>query len=236
MNDSKQVSPEWQQLYLIGGISAIVFLVYSLVTMAIMLGVGGAPESAAEAFALLQGNKATGLLRLDLLTFLIIPFYYPIFLSVCIALRRSRPGLVALAALLAFAGVTLTLATPSALSMLSLSDKYAAASDPALQQQLLAAGEAIIASDSWHATGATIGGASTLIAALILSLLMLREGRFSRATAYVGALANGLDLVRLLVGFFAASLAFGIMAVAGTLYLVWFSLLARDLLRLGRAS
>ena len=72
----------WNALYKIGGVSTCIFIVYSLVTMIIVFGIGGRPETALETFELLQENKLIGLLRLDVLTLIIIPFYYPIFLSI----------------------------------------------------------------------------------------------------------------------------------------------------------
>jgi hypothetical protein len=130
--------------------------------------------------------------------------------------------------------VTLFLATPSAFSWLALSDIYSAATTAAQKEQLLSAGEAILASDMWHGSGAVIGGVLMLVAAVVLCVLMLRSEAFGRATAYVGIVSHGLDLVRIFVSIFAPLAGVWIMAVAGPLYLVWFPLLARDLFRFAR--
>ena len=120
--------------------------------------------------------------------------------------------------------------------MVHLSDKYAAATTAAQKEQLSAAGEAILASNMWHGTGAMIGGILMLIAALILSVVMLKSAVFGTGTAYIGILTHGFDLARIVVSFFSLQIGVILMAVAGPLYLVWFPLLARDLFRLVRNS
>jgi hypothetical protein len=75
-----------------------------------------------------------------------------------------------------------------------------------------------------------------LIGALIVSIVMLKNENFAKGTAYLGIVTHGLDLLRVLIGFVAPQISFILMAIAGPLYLVWFPLLARDLLRLGRKS
>jgi hypothetical protein len=136
--------------------------------------------------------------------------------------------------LLGCAGVTLFLATPSVFSWLALSDKFAAATGEAQKTLLLAAGEAILVSDMWHGTGAMIGAILIQVSTTLISIAMLSSNAFRKGTAYVGIATHGLDLARLLLGFFLPSVGFGLMAIAGTLYLVWFPLLARDFFRLSK--
>jgi hypothetical protein len=45
-----------------------------------------------------------------------------------------------------------------------------------------------------------------------------------------GLAANGLDLIHVFVGLFAASAATILLSIGGLFYLAWFPLLARDLL------
>jgi hypothetical protein len=88
----------------------------------------------------------------------------------------------------------------------------------------------------WHSSGAMIGGYLMLIAALIGSVVMLKSENFSRATAIVGIVTYGLDLMHKSVSIFAPNIGIFFMMVAGPLYLVWFPLLARDFFRLSRAD
>jgi hypothetical protein len=163
-----------------------------------------------------------------------MPLYYLLFLGLFAALREADCGPVILATGLAFAGVTLVLATPSALSMLSLGDKYAAATTDQARSQLLAAGEAILAADMWHGTGAIIGGILLQSGAVLVSVVMLRTRVFSRTTACVGIVTHGLDLAHAVLGPFVPLAGVVLMAIAGPLYLAWFPLVGRRLLRLGR--
>jgi hypothetical protein len=209
--------------------------VYCVATMVQLAVLGGQPATAAEAFDLLQQNRVVGLLRLDLPTVLALPLYYLVFLGLYVALRREESAHAALATLLAFVGVTLALATPMGLSMLPLSDKYAAATSEATRNQLLAAGEAILATDMWHSTAAFVGGLLLQGGAVLASVVMLRTRVFSRTTGWVGLLTHGLDLGHVALAPFLPGAGVVLMMVAGPLYLIWFPLVGRRLLQLGRA-
>ena len=164
----------WNPLFSIAGAASFALLFYSLATIVQLLVLGGQPSTAAEAFRLLQRSKLIGLLRLDLPTVLALPLYYLLFLGLLVALRKASSTLATLATSLAFVGVTLILATPSALSMLSLSEKCAATTQDSAKLQFLSAGEAILASDIWHGTGAILGGLLLQIGAVLISFAMLR--------------------------------------------------------------
>ena len=226
----------WKSLYKICGATALILLVYSLVTMIILVVIGGQPETAQEGFTMLQKNRMVGLLRLDVLAVFVLPLYYVLFLGLYSALQKTHAAYVALAAVLGVAGVTLFLATPSVFSWLALSDKFVAAATDAQREQLLAAGEAVLASDMWHGTGAIMSGLLLQTATLSMSVIMLQNSSFSKLTAWVGIVMHGLDLLHILVGFFTPMGGIVLMWVAGPLYLVWFPLLARDFFKIGRNS
>lgn len=228
------IDPQWKNLCKTGAIAVLVFLVYSFITMALLITIGGPPETAAQGFEMLQENRITGILRLDVLTVFVIPLYYLIFLSIYLVLKDTFPAYATLATLLIFIGITLVLATPSAFSFLTLYDRYAAASDDAQRTLFLAAGEAVLASDMWHGSGALVGSLLSQTGAVLVSVLMLGNRAFSRATAYAGIATHSLDLAHVVLAFFLPGASLAVMAVAGTLYLLWFPLLARDLFRLGK--
>jgi hypothetical protein len=217
----------------IGGIAALLLVAYSLATMVQMVLLGGQPATAAQAFDLLQHHRAIGLLRLDLPTVAVMPLYYLLFLGLFAALRRTSQANALLATALAFAGVTLTLATPTALSMVPLADKYAAATNDTLRTQLLAAGEAVMAADIWHATGAILGGVLLQCALVLVCCVMLCGGAFSKATAWLGIVMHALDGAHIVCGLFVPISGVILMALAGPLYPIWFFLVGRRLLQLG---
>jgi len=217
----------------IGGIAALILVAYSLATMVQMVVLGGPPASAAQAFDLLEHHRVIGLLRLDLPTVAIMPLYYLLFLGLFAALRRTDQSNTLLATALAFVGTTLTLATPTALSMIPLSDKFAATTDT-VRNQLLAGGEALLAADIWHSTSAIIGGVLLQCGAVLISIVMLRSNVFSKTTAWLGIVMHGLDLAHIVGGLFLPAAGFALLAIAGPLYPVWFILVGRRLLRLAR--
>lgn len=237
MTIEKTAAPKpgaWQTFCRMGSLSTWLLMLYSLATMVILFVVGSQPLSAQEGFDMLRQNRIAGLLRLDLLSILVMPLYYLLFLSLYRALRSTGEALASLATLLVFAGLTLFLATPSALSWLSLSDRFWAATDPQVRSQLLAAGEAILASDMWHGSGAVVGGMLLQTGTLLISIAMLRSRGFGRLTAWVGIITHGLDLLHIPLELLFPGYGNPLMFVAGPLYLLWFPLVARDLARLAR--
>jgi len=217
----------------IGGLAAFLLIAYTLATMAQMVLLGGQPTSAAQAFDLLQHHRAIALLRLDLPTVAAMPLYYLLFLGLFAALKKAGEARALLATALAFIGVTLVLATPTALSLVPLSDRYAAATSDAARAQLLAAGEALMAADIWHGTGAILGGVLLQCGAALICVAMLRGGVFGKTTAWLGIAMHGLDLAHIVCGPFVPLAGVVLMATAGPLYPVWFFLVGRRLLKLG---
>jgi hypothetical protein len=227
-----QASPDWSALYRVGGFAAFALILYSLLTIVQMILLGGQPSSAAEAFRLLQTNKVVALLRLDLPTIAILPLYYLVFLGLYKALKGTSRTISLIGTALIFTGNTLVLSTPTALSLIPLSNKYVAATSDVARSQLLAAGEALMASDIWHSTGAILGGVLLQSGAVLISIAMLRGGVFGRFTAWLGIVMHALDLAHILVGVFLPSTGAILLAIAGPFYPIWFFLIGRRLFQL----
>lgn len=211
-------------------------LAYSLATMVLLMTIGGQPRSAQESFAMLTSGRLLAVLRLDGLSLLAMPMYYLIFWSLFGVYHKQHLPWIGGILLLGCAGVTLFLATPSVFSWLALHERYASAASESQRTMFLAAGEALLASDMWHASGAVVGGWLIQTAALLVSVLMLRAGGLSRLTAWVGIVTHGLDLLHLALALVSPQAGAALMFVAGPLYLVLFPLLARDLFRLANHS
>jgi hypothetical protein len=222
-------------LYQLGGWTCFILIAYSLITILIMVILGPPPESIEECFNMLQENRTKGLLRLDILTAFVIPLYYILFYSLYIALKETDKALMSISTIFVFAGVTLFLATPSVFSYLHLSDEFAKATTETEKDQLIAAGQAILASDMWHGTGAKVGGMLTQIGALIISIIMLKGTVFNKLTAYTGIITHGIDLAHILIGFFLPVVGTILMSIAGPLYLLWFPLVGVRFFRLNRS-
>jgi hypothetical protein len=222
--------------YRLGFWSSILLLGYSLATVAIVTLIGGPPESVSECFGMLSEDRVKGLLRLDVLTVFVMPLYYVLFYSLYLSLRDINPVYALLSFVFVVTGVTLFLAAPSVFSYVQLSDSYRMATTEGERQMYRSAAAGILATDIWNGTGPRIGGLLVQSGATVLSCLMFRSPSFPKLTAYTGVFTHGLDLAHIITGFFLPVIANGLMAVAGTLYLLWFPMIAISLFNLQRKN
>jgi len=232
MYDLNPIDSSTKTIFRIGGISCFILIAYSLLTIVIMVFIGPPPETIDECFSMLIENRFYGLLRLDVLTVFLMPLYYLLFFSLYVALRNTDYALVTISTILVFVGLTLFLATPSVFSYLHLSDKFATSNSDLQKNQLLAAGESILASDMWHGTGARIGGLFLQTGAVLISIVMLKNNSFNKLTAVTGIITHGLDLAHIIIGFFLPTIGIIVMSIAGPLYLLWFPLVGLRLFKL----
>jgi hypothetical protein len=214
-------------------------LLQLLVTLGVIVAtgvLGQRPDSAQEFFAMYQNSKLLGALQDDLASLVLVGLYLATLPALYFALRRLSPTIATLAALGGLAAVATCFAVNSGFSMMHLSDQYAAAASDAARAQILAAGEAVLAADMWNSSGGYASGILLQGGGVLFSLIMLRSRDFSKVTAITGLLANALDLAQHLLHPFAPPVASIFIMIMGPFYLVWFPMLARDLLRLGRAA
>jgi len=222
-----------KSLYTIGGVSAILQLVAILSYPFVIAILGPKPVNAEEYFAIFQNSKLEAFLRGDFLLLILIGLYLGTFPAIYVALGRLSPIYTALATIFTLIAVTGCFATESSFSLLHLGGQYVAAVSDAQRTQLVAAGQAIIASDMWNGTAAYMGGILLQGSGVMISVIMLRSREFSKVTAIAGLLGNALDLTQHLLHPFAPSLSAPIQIMMGAFYLVWFPMLARDFFRLG---
>lgn len=221
-------------LYTAGGLTALLFLVYSLVTILIFILIPeGYPQTASECFTMLKENRFIGLLRLDIVSVIVIPFYYILFFSLYHVLKKDYELITVIALFCTLAGVTIFIAGLNITSIVILSDKYHAATAPELKQQLLAAGESMLASDMWISTPAKIRGILIETGAVIFSVVMLRKNIFSKITGWISISAHGFDLSSEIGSIFIHSVKDIFTMIAGPLYIVWFILIAVRFFQIG---
>jgi hypothetical protein len=120
--------------------------------------------------------------------------------------------------------------------MLSLSDRYAAASTDRERASLQAAGEALLAIHNpgtiHQGTGLLLSLFLVVLAGLIISIVMLRTSVFGKPTAYVGIIANGLRLGYFLALALAPALIAPPIVIAAPFRVLWYILIAVGLFRL----
>ena len=238
----------WKSLYRAGGVAALVAGVIFRRNLGVEISLFSAqkqPGDIIESFTLLQNNRLLGLIYLNIFDLVNYVLLVVVFLALYVLLRRASPGIMAVAAALGLLGITVYCASNTALSMLSLSDQYAAATTGAQRAALLAAGQALLAVNRFTSPGAHPGAGGylslLLVAAsgMMISVVMLRSTVFNRATAYVGILASALDLAYCFAFLFVPGLDGGLLAVsfipaAGLFLMIWHILIGIRLYQLGR--
>ena len=133
-----------------------------------------------------QSSRATAVLRGDLLILLLIALYLGTIPALYAALRPISPVAMTLASLFSLLAVGGAFATEATFSLLHLGDLYATAVTDTDRVQLVAAAEAVIASDMWHSTGAYAGGILLQGSGFIISWVMLGSRSFSKVTPLSG--------------------------------------------------
>jgi hypothetical protein len=233
----------WKSLYRVGGAAAL--LAAGLEIANALIGVissfisGPPPSTVIGFFTLLQHNRLLGLLDLGLLDITAVALLVPMFLAVYIALRQTSASVMAIATTLSFVGIGVYLATETAFSLLSLSSQYADATTAAQRTLFEAAGQAMLAEQVGVGAGAYMAFVLIGTAGLIISTVMLRSALFSKVTASVGILANGIIVVYYIgLAFLSIRLAIGALLfwTSGLLSLIWYILIGRRLLMLAQGG
>jgi hypothetical protein len=235
--DAGTTESGWKGLYKLGGTTVLIAVVVALAEIVIgfLPGVARLTQRNATVidwFTLFQAHWFLGLRNLGLLNIIGAALLAPTLLAIYSALRRDNEAYAAFGTILFFVGVAIYVASNRAFSMLSLSGQYASASTDAQRSLLIAAGQAMLAE------GQTRAGIPLIeFACLVICVVMLRGKVFSQATAYAGILANALLMVFEIILAFAPKLldAGMVIAIGGGLSLmVWYLLVGRRLLQLGR--
>ncbi len=238
---------DWKSLYRVGGVAALMAGVIFRRNLGVEISLFSTqkqPDTIIGWMTLLQNNRILGLAYLNIFDLVNYALVGLMFLALYAVLRRANKSTMAIATALGFLGVAVYFASNTALSMLSLSDQYAAATTDAQRTSLLAAGQALLAINRFSSPGAHpgAGGYASLLliaaAGMIISVAMLRSKVFSRATAYVGILASAFDLAYCIAFAFApldgSLLAVLFIPAAGLLLMIWHILIGRRLYQLGR--
>ncbi len=222
-------------LYLAGAWGALAQLVSIVVLIGATAALGPRVETAEAFFAAYAAQGAAVALRGDLVILaLMIAPYLATAPAVAAGLRDRAPYVGGIFVVASYAAVLGAMATESTFSLLHLAEQWVAATPGAERDLLVAAGQAVVATDLWNSTAGLFGGVLLQGSGVLVSVAMLRSPRFSRVTAGVGLLANGLDLLQHLVHPVVPDFAETVQAGMGIFYLGWFPLLARDLFRLSQ--
>lgn len=236
---ARSINPDsdstYGSLYKLGGVAALIAALLTL-SEVFVLALFPPPGTVSGWFLLFQSNKFVGLLDFWGLEVPMYLMFVMVFLALYGVLRKVNKGLMAIAMIFALLGIGIFLATNNPVSMLSLSNQYAAATTDVEQTTLLAAGQTILANTSQRAVGGfNMGFFLVSVAGLIVSSVMLRSDAFRKSTAYLGILAHALSLVDYLRQALTSSDLVALLVILpNALCLVtWFFIVGRRLYRLG---
>jgi len=218
----------WHWLYRIGAAAALISALFIPIQMIVFIAWPPPLEGTAiDWFAFFQQNRLVGLVNLDLLLVADNVLLVPLLLAFYVALRRMNESIMAIATALGMVGIILFITSNPAVQMLSLAERYAAATTDAQRAMLLAAGQTAIA--TWQGTAFHTGYIVASIAGVAISAVMLRSALFGKAAAAMGILGNaiGLGLYIPTAGLF--------MSLFSVVFLeIWYILIALRLFQLGR--
>jgi hypothetical protein len=226
----------YKDLYKLGGAAALIVIGLTL-SEVVGLIFYPQPITVSGWFMLFQSNRIIGLLDFWGLEVPMYMMFTIVFLALYGVLRKANESLMAIALTFALLGIGTFFATNNPFSMLSLSDRYAAATTDAQRSTFLAAGQAVLANTNQRGVGGfNMGLFLVSVAGLVVSSVMLQSNSFSRSTAYVGILAYALSLADYLREALTPSAAIALLVILpGALFLViWFALVGRRLFQLGR--
>lgn len=226
VNETNARDSRLHWLYKVAGMSALVTALLIVVQMIVFI-IWPPPSTAIDTFKLFQENTLLGFLALDILYVIDNVLLIPILLALYVSLRKTNESFMLIGVALGFIGIASLFASNPAANMNFLSGQYAAAATDAQRTLFLAAGEAMLAIFSGTAYHISLILGS--VALVIIPIVMLQSKIFSKATAYMGILANVLAL-----GFYVPKIGIYILLFSVIFLFVWYILITRRLFQLGR--
>jgi hypothetical protein len=219
---------EWKDLFKITSWAAVLSLVFFPIQIAAFM-IRPYPEAVTGWFQLLRESPLLGLIDLDLLLVVDQVLGVLIFLALFIALRKASRSLMIIGLAIGLISVILFIASNPAFGMLSLSKQYFAAATEAERISVLGAGQAMMA--TWQGSGFQASYLLGSVALIIISAVMLRSDLFSKATGYLGIVANVVAL-----GLYIPVIGIYISVFSVIILWVWYLLVARGLFRLAKGN
>lgn len=222
-------------VFRIAGIGALIAFVANVLDVA--LGFSGSEvvtygtKSALEWFVLYQQSWFKGLYALGILNMLYMTAMLPVYLGM-VLVHLKKNGILAILAMTFFViAMASYIATNAAIPMYVLSTKYAAATTEIQKNIYLSAGEAVLARGEDFTPGSFFSLILSGLAAISISVIMLRGGVFGKVNAWIGIIGfTFLSLFTFLATFvpslyYLSFYVFG--SLGGVLALIWFILTAR---------
>lgn len=234
---------QWKSIYFLGGITTVIVLVGVFLDVAIGNITGGnlsaLPQTAIERFEQFHGNTLLGLYNLDLLNIINQMILIPAFFALYAAQRNVNKAYGLLALIIFLFGSVILVANNTALPMYELSNKYFATTIESQKAFYAAAGESMLAIGAHGSAGVFLGFFIPNIANLIMAIVMLQGGVFSKTNSWVGIIGSILMLFYIVLVNFVPAVATMATAFAmpgGLLLMAWMIMFAIRLFKLSRQN
>lgn len=213
------------RLRVAAGVAAIVVLLVFPAQMSVFALAWPPPETAQEHFDLLDENRLVGLLSLDLLLMLDWIVLLALWAGLFAALRPVAPRAMLVAIALVVVSTLAYFASNTAFDMVTLGSQHAAAGTSAERAEILAAGEAALATfeGPWFTASYVLSG----IAVTLASIVMWRDARFGKPVGGIGVAYGLLQIVPPNLGMVGMAMSLASLP----LMLAWLGMLAWKLLR-----
>lgn len=234
----------WKWIYKLGAVAALAAMCTNLLD--IVLGFGGTEmvaygtRSAVEWFAVYQESWFRGVYGLGILNTVYMVAMLPVYFALFGAHFERQAIAAALATMVFVTAISIYVSNNAAIPLLVLSNKYSLATTDLQRSVLAAAGEAALSRGEDFTAGSFIGIFLSGVAAICISVIMLRGRVFGRANAWIGIVGFSFLSLFTIIATFIPSLyevAFYFFAsIGGILALSWFALTARRLIQLASSK
>lgn len=232
----------WKGLFYVAGSVALIGVVLVLADIALSIvgadaGVG--KLSAAGWFEYFQDNWFLGLRNLGIFNVVNLTLTIPLYLALYRAHRKGSPAAAALAQILCLVGTAVYNANNRALSMLALSDQYAAATTEAQRALFVTAGTVILAQAEDFTPGTFLGFFLNNFASILMMVVMFRGKVFRRWVGLVGLAGSSFLLFFTISATFMPAiydLAMIFAGLGGILMVVWNLAVAVKMFWLGKIA
>ena len=238
--DIHVIELNWKGVYLLGGFASLLVVLFAVLEILITFIPGGerVPSEMVSVtlwFERLQDNPLLAMRNLGLVNIFLTTFGLLLSFSLFAAHRKVNLAWAGIAMIISSIGAAVFMATNRGLSMLSLSNRYAAVTDEVQRAAVVAAGEAMLAVGESHTPGTFLAFSLGLIASMLMAWVMLHGRVFSRVTAYVGMVAFACLLVFEILSDFVPTLFEAAMIFAmigGITSIIWYVMVAIRLFQL----
>lgn len=244
MENSEIRSFKLKSLFKFAGYFSLLAMLVNLLDLALGFGSSEAAtyggKSAVEWFGIFHKNWFNGLYTLGLFNILYMLFMIPVYSGLLAAHLDRNKILASHAVILFLAGAAIYISSSAAVPMMVLSQKYAMASTEAQKLLFASAGEAALARGEDFTPGSFLGLFLSGLAAILISIIMLRGKIFGKMNAWTGIIGFTCLCVFTIIATFIPQLylfAFYVLGtIGGVMALTWFYLTARTFFKIAKSS